>query len=117
MADSKKEQFLRITVHMNGEAYTEDLSVQARMAPDIEGLNKDLCSNPARFAWWAMLEALAQDRVYRLEEKITRLDDQLMGGMPDGEKVTFAKAKIRQDPDRLKLCDELLDAKRDLALV
>lgn len=50
----------QISLRVAGHDVQGDLEAEARIATDPEGLSKALAENPARFAWWATLEALAK---------------------------------------------------------
>lgn len=65
---------LRVTVEIGDRKYDEDLATQASITPNIEALNDALATNPARYAEWAMLEALAREELDALIGNVDSID-------------------------------------------
>lgn len=104
---------MRVTVQVGARRFDEDLEQQAMITPNVEALNDGLAKNPARFAEWAMLEALARAEVDGLVSNIATLDSDLkeleaavyLEVIRREEKLTVdaVKATVTTDPRRLSL--------------
>lgn len=113
---TKSDDLLKVRIIIGERDYKQDLEVEAQAPVDLEGLNNALSGHPGRFAWWAMLEALARAQHDELETQQKRLEAELYAehGAPDS---ALAK-KLGKAPtvDAIKsavLLDKRLHAHQD----
>jgi len=126
MTTTRDEKILHVKVSIQGETYEEDLNTQARIDPDLEGLNQALADHPGRFAWWSVLETLARAQVDDLESQMELLNAELFDEYqrrltdPGGKgKPTLdtIKGHVVQDPRYQEVTKLLLNARTDLNYV
>lgn len=65
---------MRVTVQVGPRRFDEDLAAQAMIRPDVQSLNDAMATTPARFAEWAMLEALAISECDGISGQIKRVE-------------------------------------------
>ncbi len=108
---SSNEPLLQFRVKLGGRDYEQDLNHDAQAPIDLQGLNNALSEHPGKFAWWAMLEALARAQYEELETQLKRLDAELYN--EHGSPTSALAQKIGKAPtvDAIKSA-VTLDARR-----
>jgi len=74
-----------------GEGKTYDGDITKELQIDLSNLNEELAKQPAKFAWWGVVHAVAKDLVDTEEGK---LDSEIRkSAEASGEKITETKIK------------------------
>lgn len=68
---------LRVHVTLGNREYAQDLGFDAQIPNDLDGLNTALANHPGRFAWWAMIEAVARAQHEERVAQLARLGAEL----------------------------------------
>ncbi len=71
------DALLRVRVTLGKREYAQDLGFDAQTPIDLGGLNTALAGHPGKFAWWAMVEALARAQHEERIAQLARLDAEL----------------------------------------
>lgn len=123
------DPLLKISVSIGGKLYEEDLNPSVDINLDIVSLNTMLSENPGRFAWWAMLEALARyeqdmlqnqlesleaDLFIRYQSELSTVDDRGKASRPTIENI---RSHVVVDLDRATIVDKLSEAKKNLGQI
>jgi len=108
-----------VPVTVNTKGFDYDLSKQAEIATNYDALNEALATNPGRYAVWGVLEASARKVHEALESKLDILEAELFEEYRAsiGSPVDAIKANVKKDPRRVKLQEDVLEAKANVELL
>ena len=118
-ADKNEYNPLQFNLTIAGRQYSEDLSKQVQFELNPKGISEAIAQNPAMYAHWATLQVFAKQAREEAEEKLATLEAELYEKFnPDGDaKVTDVRNKVKADPKRKVLVDEVHKAKETHRLV
>lgn len=108
-----------VNVTVNTKGFEFDLSAQAEVATNYDALNEGISKQAGLYAVWAVTEANARKVHEALESKLEILEAELFEQYRAsiGSPVDAIKACVKKDPRRVKLVEDVLEAKSNVELL
>jgi hypothetical protein len=111
---------LRVTIHIGGQTFEEDLGAQLSVQNNPEALSQAMAEHAGRVAWWLTLEVQARDAVEASRDALAYFESQAINEMLDAEPTmnpATAKRRIRASAAYRQRTDALREARTALRTI